>query len=512
MPIRWNSAHSAAALLILAPLAGCSDPRPSQRNVVLVTLDTTRADFLSSYGYDEGTTPHFDELARTGTRFELAIATASVTPVSHASILTGLDNKEHHLRVLSADGGFRLPADIPTLATVLREHGYETAAFHSAFPVSAHFGFKRGFEVFESLEAEIEAGEEGADLWDTGKYQRRSDETTNLVLAYLARAREPFFLWIHYWDPHDWKSLPPEEYLPEEMTEIVEGKQVPIWPNKPLYAAEVRYVDMEFGRVLSALREGGQDARTIITVVSDHGQGLGDHGWAGHRILYQEQIRVPLILRVPGAKQASNVADLVRTIDIYPTLLDYLGIEPPRPVSGRSLRGLIEGQSEPGRIAFADQLNGYDRNAQTRPLHDFLYCAMDEEWKLIYRPSLPQHGELYHLTEDPGELDNLYRKRLDQVVRLKRELARHGPWVTAPPPPLEDPGDLEASRVALEALGYLGGDEDTSSSPGPVWAWTCPEHADFESAELRSCDICSSPPILVRADADRGDQESGKGR
>jgi hypothetical protein len=135
---------------------------------------------------------------------------------------------------------------------------------------------------------------------------------------------------------------------------------------------------------------------------------------------------------------------------------------------------------------------------------------MDAEWKLIYRPTHPEHSELYHLTEDRGELHNLYKERLDQAIRLKRELAHHAPWVTAPPAPLADPGDVEASRVALEALGYAGSENQPSDLP--VWAWTCPEHGKSVSAEPRSCDVCGSPPILVRADAVRGEPEAEKDR
>src|SRR5258705_3968520 len=203
MRLRW-----APLALILA--VSCGHERPM--NVVLVTLDTTRADYLGAYGRAGNPTPTIDALAREGTRFDLAISTAAVTPVSHASILTGLDNREHGLRVLSPKGRFRLRPPIPTLTTVLHDQGYRTLAVHSAFPVSSTFGFKNGFDVFESVEGEL-LGDGSRRTWDVAKFQRRSDETTRLALAAATDAREPFFLWIHYWDPHDAVQVPPKEFL-----------------------------------------------------------------------------------------------------------------------------------------------------------------------------------------------------------------------------------------------------------------------------------------------------------
>jgi arylsulfatase A-like enzyme len=488
-----------SALLALAlGCAACS--RETRTNVVLVTLDTTRADYLGAYGKSGDPTPNLDALAAQGTRFDLAISSAALTPVSHASILTGLENREHGLRVLSAQSGFRLRSDVPTLATVLHGAGYRTAAVHSAFPVSSYFGFQNGFDAFESVEGQMGRlrGNAARRTWDLAKFQRRSDETTDLALDWLKSTKSPFFLWIHYWDPHDDVLVPPPERLPANLRRI--GADGQPQPSLELYAAEVSYVDAQIGRLIAALKASGKFEHTLFVVVADHGEGLGDHGWDHHRILYQEQIRVPLIVRVPGAKQAAEVADLVRTIDIYPTVLDYLGVLAPKPVSGASLRPLIEGRPDPPRIAFADQINGYDWNASmvdSHPQFDFLYCAMDRDWKLIYRPSHPDASELYEIARDPREEKNLFRERADEALRLERKLARQDGWVTAPFGKDASAPDPKDAQHALDVLGYTtGGSQD--GAPSPQWSWTCPEHASVRQDARGKCPTCGTPLIPVR--------------
>ncbi|MEJ2085290.1 MAG: sulfatase [Acidobacteriota bacterium] len=473
-------------------------------NVVLITLDTTRADYLSSYGYAEITTPNLDRLAARGTRFEHAIATASVTPVSHAAILTGLDNHRHGLRVLSAAGGFRLDPEVPTLATLLQQRGYSTVAVHSAFPVSAHFGLDQGFDIFDSFDATISVteGERVKHSWSQNQFQRRSDETTDLLLEHLQGLDEPFLLWVHYWDPHDKGRLPPKEFLPDPVeTSGSEDDDHPdaVEKRKRLYAAEIRYMDSQIGRLFDTLDERGLADTTMIFVVADHGQGLGDHHWNFHRLLYREQIQVPLIATIPGHRQVPLVDALVRTVDIVPTVLDYLGIDADIRASGSSLRGLIEGETEPPRLAIADQINGFDLNAsmvEKRPLDDFLYSAIDLRWKLIYRPTHPDRSELFDLDQDPDERVNLFGQRPEQELRLLQELARRRPWVLEPFAPDEAADDLEAAQAALTALGYLGGSDTAVTELD--WEWFCPERRDERHESPRDVE-CATPLVPVLA-------------
>lgn len=487
-----STASAATALALLA--AACSPSERPRPNVLLVTLDTTRADYLGVYG-GASATPSFDAVAARGTVFDLAIATASVTPVSHASIMTGRENKEHGVRVLYGAGGYRLPDGLPTLATVLHEEGYRTGAVQSAFPVSAFFGFDRGFDLFDDLEATFvpigPAGEKPRFNWNVSRFQRRSDATTDRALEFLDGAGGPFFLWIHYWDPHDTAELPPAGLLPDtDSTSDPYGKEV--------YAAEVRFVDSQFGRILDDLERRGLADDTIVVIVADHGQGLGDHDWATHRLLYQEQIRLPLIVSVPGHEQVARVPALVRSTDILPTVLDYLGIPVPAGVSGRSLRGLIEGRSEPRRIAFSDQLNQLDLNAMLvtrRPLDDFLYSATDGTWKLIYRPTHPHLSELFDLTADPLEARNLFQERPDEALRLLKDLAREAPWVTGPlvDASADDPDVL----AALSALGYAAR-EDGEEPNVPEWSWTCPDPAHRARSDSPGrCPECDTPLVPV---------------
>lgn len=494
--------HVAAGFLLASFVAACGDPAPRKRsNVILITLDTVRADFVSCYGVHANVTPNLDALAAAGTRFDMAISTAGVTPVSHASILTGLNNQSHELRVLAAESGYTLPKDVPTLATVLANQGYHTVAVHSAFPVSRNFGFERGFEVFEDLNTELvhlsNEAKQVKSIWDVKNFQRRSDETTALVERSL-RAQEPFFLWLHYWDPHDFDKLPPAERL-EPREKFFDESGEPLRPGIELYKEELKYQDEQIGRLFKWLKERKLDENTIVVITADHGQGLHEHGWAAHRLLYQEQVHVPLILVAPGATQRPVVTELVRTIDVYPTVLDYLGLKAPKAVEGRSLRALIEGRADEKRIAFADQINGYDTNAgmayrEDRKHDQFLYMALDWPHKLIYRPLHPEHSELYDLGADPDEARNLYATEPERATQLRRELAKARPWVRGPFEKAGSAGQDEAARAALRDLGYVDGE-----TLDPNWSWTCPEHLDEVLAdESKRCSRCKSPPLMIK--------------
>ena len=481
-----------AALALLPCLTSCSEGGGQERkNVILVTLDTTRPDFFGSWGAEGDLTPRLDELAAEGARFSMAVSASAVTPVSHASILTGRTPYGHGLRVLTAKSGFSLPGDVPTLATQLKRRGYATAAVHSAFPVSRIFGLDRSFDVYEDMSnVKLEDKQDGGQGWNVLEGQRRSDKTTDMVLDFLASTSEPFFLWIHYWDPHDMGLLPDPEFLTGDRRVTAEPNTMAYW--RQIYGLEISYVDSEFGRVLDALRESGRYDQTLIAVIADHGEGLDDgqerHGWAAHRILYQEQIHVPLIVRIPGGPSGVVVDDLVRSIDVFPTLLDYLDVAPEGEVDGRSLRPLMEGGSDAPRVAYADQINLWDTNAkmvEKRPQAAFLHMAMDARYKLIYRPSHPEDSELYDYRADPLELEDLFHEPLhrDARVRLLEDLAEREGWVLVPF--TEGEGMTAADREKLAKLGYTEGAE-----AGEVpWDWICPRDWS-RTAQEGPCPTC----------------------
>jgi arylsulfatase A-like enzyme len=441
--------------------AGCrpgGSPEPVARNVLLVTLDTTRADRLSCYGYAQPTTPAMDAVAADGVRFEMAIAQAALTPVSHASILTGLLPPHHGLRVLYAESGYRLPEEIPTLATELRERGWSTAAFLSSFTVSGFFGFERGFETFDDGLAHPPDGvlqrvAEGDYRFDVRANQRRSDRTTDRAVEWLREIRQPFFLWVHYWDPHDPDVVPPAEVVSKFAPPPGSSNADVL---RALYDAEVHFVDLQFAHLRQTLEELDVYDDTAIVVVADHGQGLGDHGHWFHRILYQEQIRVPLFMRFPEGPRGRVVSDLVNTTDIYPTVLDWLDLELPTPVDGRSLFGLIEGRDETPRVAYAEALILYDLNAREllswRPDDGLLYSLIDRNWKLLYKPLRPDRSELYDLEADPRELHNLFATEHEQGKRMFTELERFDAFVDRP----FGEGTDEEVLERLRSLGYVG--------------------------------------------------------
>ncbi|MBU0638967.1 MAG: sulfatase [Planctomycetes bacterium] len=467
----WRSATVAVSVLAGLVTAGCSKT-PGERpkadyNVLLVTLDTTRADYLSCYGHTPETSPNLDALAREGIRFAKAISQSAATPVSHASILTGLNPYQHGVRVIYAEEGYRLPDNVPTLATLLKGHGWQTAAYLSSFTVSEFYGFDRGFDTFDSglkvpAHESFQKGD-GVWLWPVKENQRRSDATTDQAIAGLKQAQGPFCAWVHYWDPHDPQVLPPDDVMARFVSD---GMDMPT-RRRAIYAAEVFYMDSQFGRLIQYLKEAGEYEKTIIVVVADHGEGLGDHDWWFHRILYQEQIHVPLIMRVPGWPSGKVVSDLVRTVDIVPTILEALGAAPPAGVAGRSVRPLVEGQADTVRIAYADAINAFDLNsklAEQRPLDEMLHCATDGTWKLILRPRLEDQSELYNIKDDPRETKNLYAQESGHADRLKVELAKCNGFVNKPFGAAVDP-DVQAR---LRSLGYLGGDSSSTPPPAPT--------------------------------------------
>jgi arylsulfatase A-like enzyme len=458
MPVRC--VVTLALLAGLFPACSQSPPGPAY-NVVLITLDTTRADHLSSYGYHKLTSPRLDMLADDGSRFEMAISTSGVTPMSHASILTGLNPDRHGLRVFYGLTGSVLSESQVTLTDVLADLGWATAGFISAYSASQRFGLDSGFERFDTgvdprvmtMDPAQRPPKDG--YWldrRTALAQRRADATTDGALGWMKSVESPFFLWVHYFDPHDPSLVPPPDVIRQFGAEPRAADAF-----RAIYDPEIYFMDMQLGRLIDALKRSGQYDNSVIVVVADHGQGLGDHGWFAHRLLYQEQIRVPMIIRLPQGPRGQVVQPLVRTIDIMPTVLDLLEIGLPAEVQGSSLRGLIEGRDEESRLAYAEALNTLDFHAP-RDLppqqKDLLFCMMDRSWKLIYHRDSPDNTELYNLEADPGETLNVADRHPEQTARLLAHLESSGAIeieIVQPDEPL-DPEALER----LRSLGYIG--------------------------------------------------------
>ena len=482
-PRRSIGVWCGALAVALVSFAACKRATPAKPNVLLITLDTTRPDRLGCYGHAPARTPAIDELAREGTRFERAISTAGLTPMSHASILSGLDNPRHGLRVFhSKEAGHRLRESVHTLPELLAPRGYRTAAFTSAYPVSEAYNLQQGFQTFDSgvdtsaldLSGQQRHETQWADVRGTST-QRRGDATTDAALAWLDQnlTGDPFCMWVHYFDAHDFSIVPPKEWsaargvVYPDASELDRRDQLQ-WRER-LYDPELSFIDEQIARILTRLERAGALENTVVVITADHGQGLSDglrnHRWMKHRLLYDWCVRVPLIVRGPGVA-AGVVPTQVRTIDIVPTLLELLDVPAKDELDGRSLVPLFRGERETEpRLAYSDALNLYDthspRAAALPPgQYDNLYALQDGRWKLVWHEREPAQSELYDLAADPQELDNLYSPDHPEARRLEAVLvARQVTRVTP-----EGSGDDDPNAAALQALGY-GGDDFGPSRP-----------------------------------------------
>ena len=430
------TAGRAAAGLALAAIlgmpAGCG-PRPdSARRFVLVTIDTLRADRLGCYGAAAGGTPTLDALAVHGVRFETAIAPAPLTLPSHASLLTALDPNRHgvHHNAL-----FRLGEGPATLAERMREAGFTTAAFVSAFILDGRFGLARGFEHYNDR-----MGLE--DHRVPSPASRRADEAVDAALAWLETAPDRFFLWLHLYDPHAPYTPPPpfDERFREDP-----------------YAGEIAFADAQLGRLLAAL-DARWPAGTLVAVTSDHGEGLGEHGEPTHSYgVYDATQRIPLLLRGPGLPAGSVVEELVRLEDLAPTLLELAGARPLEDATGRSLLPLVWRAPDEPRVAYLETLATHFDLALSP-----LWGVRTRDRKYVRAP----RPELYDLAADPREERNLASADPEGAARLDRLLEAHLAGAAPIVPGLElDAGE----RARLESLGYVAPVRaDAIEAPGRV--------------------------------------------
>ena len=463
--------------------AGCtgSDPGDGRWNVLLVTLDTTRVDRLGCYGHPGGMTPHLDALAAEGVRFDRAISTAGITPMSHASMLTGLNPYAHDLRVFYGELGHCLAEDVPTLPAILAERGWNTAAFISSYPLAPVYGLDRGYQDYSSgleesiAELDLTRQQQHQEFWQDATRsatQRRADAALDDALGWLGKNETsgPWHLWLHLFDVHDFSLVPPRSFAAEHgvaYTPGVSGGNLAA--RERMYDFELRYVDSQLGRLLEHLKRTGQFDRTMIVVVADHGQGLTDglqrHGWILHRLLYDWSIHVPLIVHYPGVEPGGVIPELVRTIDILPTVLEALDLPPPDGVEGRSLFPLLRGERDEPRIAYADALNLQDTHAPLKRLppsqKDDLYVAMDRRWKLIHHRQQPEMSELYDLELDPLESQNVFAEHPDEAARLMRFFEERNAFRLE----RREDGGARPNAGALGDLGYTDGDDDGDEDP-----------------------------------------------
>ncbi|MEM7587744.1 MAG: sulfatase-like hydrolase/transferase [Acidobacteriota bacterium] len=406
----------------------------SDFNLLIITIDTLRADRLGSYGDATAETPHLDAMAERGVRFENSYSHVPLTLPSHASLFTGRYPFSHGVR---NNGNYFLPQAERTLAELMQERGFHTRADVASFIVSAKFGLGQGFDSYDDS---LGSG----DLIRGFSSEAPADEVGARFRAWLAQRRDrPFFAWVHFYDPHQ-PYRPPAPYSER-------------FADDP-YAGEIAFVDAEIGRICDDLERLGQLENTLIIVTSDHGEGFGEHGAYGHGILaYEVDLRVPLIFSAGSRLTPSVVPHRVRLIDILPTLIDLYGLEEPPGIEGESFATLLGvGRGDPGdpgaRDVYFESMLGRDEN-NWAPLTG-LIVAND---KYI---ALPQ-PELYDLEEDPGELDNQVRSR--RGVRRSIDEALQELMLSARPAG-EAQRDRSGEDLAhLEALGYISSDSARTS-------------------------------------------------
>lgn len=389
-PIR---AVSLALVPALAALA-CGAPQPT--GILLVTLDTTRADRLGAYGWGAARTPTLDRLAREGVLFENAVAPAPITLPSHASILTGVAPPAHGVR---DNGLFALSPEAELVSEVLRGEGWRTGAFVGSFVLHARFGLDQGFETYR-------APTPAPDAAPGFQPERRAATVVDDTLSWVSElgSGERFFAWVHFFDPHH-PYLPPHKWRSESLHP---------------YDAEIAYTDHQLGRLLAALEERGRADDLLVVVTADHGEGAGDHGEDSHGVfVYQATLRVPLLfwgtVLAPWAGQ--RVQGFVSLLDLPATLLAFAGLEPdalpkaaPRPL-------LVPGRGpaapDPGRSIYVESL---------LPYHSFRWRALRGLIEDGYKLVAFETPELYALAVDPGEQRDLAAAEPERVARLQQRL------------------------------------------------------------------------------------------
>jgi choline-sulfatase len=421
-----------AAIPAVRRLAGWAPTARAAPNILLITLDTTRADHLSSYGYRLGSTPHLDRLAAEGVLFERAVAAAPITLPSHVSLFTGLYPFAHGVR---NNGSSSLGDRVPTLATALHDRGYRTAAFVSAFVLDRHFGLARGFDHYDDrLEARGMVG--------TVEVERKGDRTALAAGEWLAQlpgaerapsrnARTPFFVWLHLYDAHDPYDPPPPFR--------------DAFADRP-YDGEIAFDDAVVGSVLDRLDRLGLASSTLVAVVGDHGESLGDHGEVTHAMfVYEAALRVPMILWWPGhVPSARRIGALVRGIDLAPTLLDLAGVPALSGAAGQSLMPLVRGEAPGPGSAYGETYF---------PLFYMgwapLRSIQDDRWKLIDAPT----RELYDVSTDPHEERNVADREPGRAAALGRALEA---LTGGHQPPAPGAAMDRETTEKLAALGYIG--------------------------------------------------------
>ena len=392
-------------------------------NVILITIDTLRADALSCYNIHGVPTPNIDTLAKEGTIFKEAISPVPITLPSHCSIMTGTYPSYHTVHHNSL---FKLPDSALTLAEVLKNNGYQTAAFIGAFPLASVFNINQGFDTYdEHFNVKPQQNE----------YffaERRAEDVINSAKKWLQNPQsKPWFVWIHLFDPHQ-PYQPPDPY-----------KQ--IYQTNPYYG-EIAYVDHCLGKFMDFLKTAGKLNNTLIVLTSDHGEALGEHGEVNHStFIYDTTLKVPLIFWAQNSRLRNKiVTSSASLVDIMPTILDYLHFQMPLKCQGTSLLGLIKEENHTGQGMYIETYAPY-LDYKWSPL----ICWLQYPYKYIKAPK----EELYRLDNDPNELNNLTNSLPWTAARMRSSLEA---FLASQKSLSQKPSNLSNDNVqSLRSLGYI---------------------------------------------------------
>jgi choline-sulfatase len=413
---------------VVRVLAGASSGPAA--NVLLITVDTVRADHVGCYGYGKIKTPNVDELAREGFLFQHAVAQVPLTLPSHAVILTGTYPMYTQVRDFTSPA---LPANVGLISEAFQRHGYTTAAFVSAFVLDSSWGLSRGFATYDD-----QFNPRQFATRNPGNIQRRGSETVDRFVSWLSRSRsKPFFAWLHLYDPHS-PYDPPEPFRHQYAGHLYDG--------------EIAYADEQLGRVFKALKQDDRYDDTLIVFLSDHGESLGEHHEAEHGFfIYNATSRVPLIIKLPkkGQQAPRTIEAVVATVDVAPTIVQLLRLSDPLTgqFQGRSLAPLIYNQATREEPAVYSETY-YPHNA-------FGWSALRRLTTRRYSFIDAPQPELYDKARDPEETHNVYTEHRAEANALRSQLSEIERRCSAQGPLSEHPPLSTDALEKLKSLGYV---------------------------------------------------------
>ncbi len=420
-------------LLLFRPHIGQSGEKSEPLNIIIITIDTLRADRLGCYGYRTIKTPQIDSLAKEGVLFEKAFTPVPTTLPSHASIFTGTYPGTHGIK---NNGTFALSDTADTLAEGLKEKGYSTAAFVSSFVLDSRFGLDQGFDLYnDDLVTNVQTV-------SLRKKERRAETVTQAAIQWLNTKKEktPFFLWMHYFDPHQ-KYDPPSPY----------GE---IYVDCP-YDGEIAYTDSWIGVLVNKLKEMKIFENSLLILAGDHGEGLGDHQEDTHGVfLYDTTLHVPLIFRYPGRLPKNcRIDSLVRLIDIAPTVMALAGYKNPSPMQGVNLCPLMEGKKKDLQLTLYCETEYPKFTYGWSPLEGL----RTQKWKYIKAPQ----NELYNLIKDPKEKKNTFNKNKKGQKKWEKRLAQLQKEFASSTDHAQSVELDQATRDRLKSLGYIFANDES---------------------------------------------------